>query len=197
MTYTAEDIADTLKSAREARGLSQRALGKTVGLPQSHVSKIEGGAVDLKLSSLVELARALDLDVVLVPRKFVPAVQSIIRSAEPTNQVASDDRAVKEVRLLQKAAVAIWELHPDVRELRRLSDTARDLTNIRLGAAEVSQIHEARLLLKRAATGKAQLADILPLSDTLRQMRNRLVHNTSEPPPRRPAYSLDEGDANA
>jgi transcriptional regulator with XRE-family HTH domain len=197
MAYTAEEIANTLKAAREARGLSQRTLGGAVGLPQSHVSKIEGGAVDLKLSSLIELARALDLDVVLVPRKFVPAVQSIIRSAEPVNQAATEDRAVKEVRLLQKAVAATRELHPDIQELRRLQDTARDLTNIRLSEPELSQVHEARLLIKRAAAGKAALDDILPLSDTLRQMRNRLVHNPSEPPPRRPAYSLDNGDANA
>ncbi|WP_210163050.1 helix-turn-helix domain-containing protein [Salinarimonas rosea] len=76
----AEPIAMRLKSARLGKGLSQRALGALVGLPQSHVSKIESGAVDLKLSSLVELARVLDLDLRLVPRKALPAVDSIVRA---------------------------------------------------------------------------------------------------------------------
>ena len=46
----------------------------------SHVSKIENGAVDLRVSSLAELARALDLELTLVRRKTVPAVRSITRA---------------------------------------------------------------------------------------------------------------------
>jgi HTH-type transcriptional regulator / antitoxin HipB len=77
-----QHLADLLKAARRAKCLSQRELGSKVGLPQSHLSKIENGSTDLKLSSLVEIARALDLEPVLVPRKLIPAVQSLIRSAE-------------------------------------------------------------------------------------------------------------------
>jgi HTH-type transcriptional regulator/antitoxin HipB len=80
MKYTLEHIAAALKTAREARGLSQRALSELAGVPQSHISKIERGAVDLRVSSLIELARILDLELVLVPRKSVPAVESVIRS---------------------------------------------------------------------------------------------------------------------
>lgn len=84
MSYATEHIATTLKAAREARGLSQRALSKTAGVPQGHISKIENGAVDLRLSSLIALARALDLELTLVPRKAVPAVQAVVRSSERT-----------------------------------------------------------------------------------------------------------------
>jgi transcriptional regulator with XRE-family HTH domain len=80
MPYSVEQIVGTLKAARGNKKLSQRALGGKVGVPQSHISKIESGAVDLRLSSLIELARVLDLEVVLTPRKLVPAVQSLIRS---------------------------------------------------------------------------------------------------------------------
>lgn len=79
MTYATEHLAAALKNARRAKGLSQRALGKMAAAPQGHVSKIEAGAVDLRVSSLVELARALDLELMLVPRRTVSAVQSIIR----------------------------------------------------------------------------------------------------------------------
>ena len=58
-----------LKAARLAKGLSQRALSEGAGVPQSHISKIERGGVDLRHSSLVEIARALDLEVTLVPAK--------------------------------------------------------------------------------------------------------------------------------
>ena len=62
ITYATEHIASTLKNARRAKGLGQRALGKKAAVPQSHISKIENGAVDLRVSSLVELARALHLE---------------------------------------------------------------------------------------------------------------------------------------
>lgn len=48
-----------------------------VGIPQSHISKIEHGQVDLQSSTLVELARALDLELMLVPRALVPAFQTL------------------------------------------------------------------------------------------------------------------------
>jgi HTH-type transcriptional regulator/antitoxin HipB len=66
-----------IKAARERKGLSQRALGEQVGLPQSHISKIESGRVDLQASSLVELARALDLELTLVPRTYLPAIRAM------------------------------------------------------------------------------------------------------------------------
>lgn len=73
-------VAAEIKSARQAKALSQRELGERVGLPQSHVSKIEGGGVDLQLSSLIEIARALDLEIKLVPRKALPAVEGALRA---------------------------------------------------------------------------------------------------------------------
>jgi len=65
-------IAATLKAARLRKGLTQRELGQLAGVPQSHVSKIEAGAVDLRFSSLVALAELLDLRFELVPSTPVP-----------------------------------------------------------------------------------------------------------------------------
>ena len=78
------EIGKTLKQARTTKALSQAALAKLAGVPQSHISKIENTGVDLRLSSLTELARALDLELMLVPRKVVPAARSLIRQAQPT-----------------------------------------------------------------------------------------------------------------
>jgi HTH-type transcriptional regulator/antitoxin HipB len=79
MVYAVEYLAKALKKARGEKKLSQRALSKKVGMPQPQISKIENAAVDLQASSLIQLARALDLEVMLVPRKHVPAVTSLIR----------------------------------------------------------------------------------------------------------------------
>ncbi|MEX0824170.1 MAG: helix-turn-helix transcriptional regulator, partial [Woeseia sp.] len=66
---------------RLAKGLSQRALSQLAGIPQSHISKIERGGVDLRVSSLVGLARVLDLELALVPRKSLSAVNAIVQSS--------------------------------------------------------------------------------------------------------------------
>jgi transcriptional regulator with XRE-family HTH domain len=79
MNYLIEPIARSLKAARQRKGLSQRELSAESGIPQGHISRIESGVVDLRVSTLVELARFLDLEVMLVPRKMLPAVQSIVR----------------------------------------------------------------------------------------------------------------------
>ena len=78
MDYAGRQIVATLRAAREKKGLSQRALSAAAGVPQGHISRIERGAVDLQLSSLIELARVLDLEVMTIPRKLVTVVQAII-----------------------------------------------------------------------------------------------------------------------
>ncbi len=82
MIYAIKDLTEALRAARKKKGINQTQLGQKVGLPQSHISKIESGATDLKLSSLIEIARALDLELMLVPRKLVPTVQSVLRRVE-------------------------------------------------------------------------------------------------------------------
>ena len=81
MKYATEHIALALRKAREAKGLSQRELGRKADMPQGHISKIENGTVDLRLSSLVALARALDMELALVPRKVLSPVKSLVRSS--------------------------------------------------------------------------------------------------------------------
>jgi transcriptional regulator with XRE-family HTH domain len=80
MTYQIGEIAERLKRAREAKGLSQRALSARAGVPQGHLSKIENAAIDIRLSSLIQLARSLDLELTLIPRKALPAVEGIVRA---------------------------------------------------------------------------------------------------------------------
>lgn len=72
-----KEIGAFLKKARMEKGLSQRALSEIAGLPQGHISKIESGIVDLQTSSLIELARALDLELMLVPRKLIRTVTAL------------------------------------------------------------------------------------------------------------------------
>ncbi|MBB72710.1 MAG: transcriptional regulator [Legionellales bacterium] len=70
-------IISQLREARIAQKMSQRELSAKVGLPQSHISNIESGKVDLKTSNLVEIARCLDLEVMLVPRPLITTVKAL------------------------------------------------------------------------------------------------------------------------
>lgn len=84
MRYAIEEFADTLRDAREQKGLSQRQLSALSGVPQSHISKIENGGVDLRMSSLIALARALELELLLAPRKALPAIKSVVNGSADT-----------------------------------------------------------------------------------------------------------------
>jgi transcriptional regulator with XRE-family HTH domain len=73
------DLRQALVAARKAAGWSQAALGNRVGLPQMHISGIERGRVVPRYDTLLELVRALGLDLVLLPRVLVPAVEAMVR----------------------------------------------------------------------------------------------------------------------
>ena len=46
---------------------------------QAQISLIERGCVNLSLETFIQLARALQLEPMLVPRKYIPLVQSLAR----------------------------------------------------------------------------------------------------------------------
>jgi transcriptional regulator with XRE-family HTH domain len=74
------DVRDDIKEGRAKRGWGQRELGAAAGLPQPHISAIESGEIVPRFDTLLEIVRVLDLDLLLVPRSLVPAVQSLIRA---------------------------------------------------------------------------------------------------------------------
>lgn len=80
MLNNIKQLIDALKVARKAKGMNQLALAEKVGIPQSHISRIETGNVNIKLASFVEIARALDLEVMLVPRQDAGTINNLIAS---------------------------------------------------------------------------------------------------------------------
>jgi transcriptional regulator with XRE-family HTH domain len=74
-----EDLRKHLKEARLALGLSQEELGARIGLPQMHISGIESGKIVPRFDTLLDVVRALDYDLLLIPRGVVPAVQALVR----------------------------------------------------------------------------------------------------------------------
>jgi len=89
--YQIEPLLAQLVKARQTKGLRQRQITDKLGFPQSYLSSIENGKHDVRLSTFVELARILDLEVVLAPRQLSQAVKQMIQ--EFAGETIEDDRA--------------------------------------------------------------------------------------------------------
>lgn len=71
--------SDVLKQRRLDMGLTQAELAARAGIEQSQVSKIER-SLDVRLSTLMKLLTALDLDLVLAPRPRPGAIAGTINA---------------------------------------------------------------------------------------------------------------------
>jgi transcriptional regulator with XRE-family HTH domain len=208
MTYASEEIINALKKGREAKGLSQRDLSARTGVPQSHISKIESGSADIRLSSLIELARALDLEVKLVPRKALPAVDSVVRSTAPAVPATETYRnAVKEFQRTLGTIDKLRLAYPDLSTLNKLQENLRTISNFRTidkYLDTIKRVTQPLHALQKEADRLQQLDKALRLSTkNLREieeaanraqtLRNQLVHAAPSSQPRR-AYRLDDDD---
>jgi transcriptional regulator with XRE-family HTH domain len=202
MSYSTEHIVRALKSAREEKGFSQRELSAKAGVPQGHISKIENGAVDLKLSSLIALARVLDLEIMPVPRKLVPAVQTLARTgeADTTHDMGTARLAAKQLKRIDKTVTRLAAGRPaDIGEFARLQRAARELTRLHLSPKELEILRMAAETVKKWQPNERLRKQIQDAAASLERVRNRLVHRVADEPvqPARPAYSLDYGEDDA
>ena len=74
------DIRGGLKTIRKKAGLSQRVVSERTGIQQAQLSRIENQSADPRLSSIVALSRALEYELVLIPRALLERVEQLIRS---------------------------------------------------------------------------------------------------------------------
>ena len=70
-------VGRILAATRERLGLSQSVLARQLGVSGANLSRIEHGA-DLRVSTLLEIARALKLEPMLVPKENVPSVRALL-----------------------------------------------------------------------------------------------------------------------
>lgn len=200
MSAGVEEMAASLREARIAKALTQKALGQRVGLPQSHISKIEKGAVDLKLSSLVEIARALGLEIKLVPRKALPAVEGAVRAHGATVETS---RALSLLNQQAQIADRIKAEFPDLPQVEAFQNAIRSIPNLQFDAAQLKALDEALQPAKRLTAitegqgGVAALAKRLEeATSALRHFRKMQVQHAPliEAARPRPAYRLEEDD---
>lgn len=210
MTYLNDQILESLREARQRKGFSQRELSAKSGVPQSHISKIENGAVDLRVSSLVALARVLDLELELVPKKTVPAVKSIVRSSTSADLANAQKMIQREIDQYKKTIASATQVSSFANsDLEKLRKAIADIDRFKLNNSALKAIESSRIAIEEAmkqSPGK-QLKEAMgqsfgihdEIKKALRQMsslRNSLAHSSpvQEATASMPAYSLDGGD---
>lgn len=191
-----ELLAETIRQARLQKGWSQRELSARARMPQAQISRFETGGVDPRVSTLVELARALDLDLRLLPRTAITAVGAAVRSAEQQ----SERRASQELLAkLQHAAEIAYSAAPEREEIGSIRDTLRELQamaprlrSLKLEPELQKLLLNLNMFVTHPPASRGRHAHILIDAATwLRHLRNQLVHVTES---ERPAYSLDDED---
>jgi transcriptional regulator with XRE-family HTH domain len=194
MNFATEEISAAIRTAREKKAISQRELSAMAGVPQAQISRFERGAVDLRLSSLVSLARALDLELELVPRNALPAVQSIVRNTE--GREPRTNTAVRGVNMeLSKLAKFLQSTElPQIppKEIALALSNVRALQQLRPSATQMSAIKEMSKALTRFDPERLNKEIFAPYAEQLRVLRNQLAHMPPIESIPRPAYSLEE-----
>ena len=198
MKYETQEIADRLREARETRQLSQRELSRLAGVPQAQISRIESNSVDLRLSSLLAIASALDLEIALVPRKAVPAIKSITRQTIDRS-VIQPPAIAKEMQQLQKAIRALQIEAPTLQEVDELRKATASLQRFHIDTRFLDSLRSVRHIIERVNIAE-QSEGIFNAVNSIKALRNQIAHfepTSEQRRANRPAYSLDEdgGDA--
>ena len=104
-------IGALIKSIRVQLGMSQKALAKRAGVPQSTISRIEQDVRDANLSTLNKILSAISCDLVIVPllQDSIDAIQ----------RKQAKKKAEKQVRYL-KGTMNLEDQQPDSRFIAEL-----------------------------------------------------------------------------
>jgi transcriptional regulator with XRE-family HTH domain len=203
-------LAAALAAARRRAGLNQKELAARIGADQSYVSKVERGAVDLQASTLIEFARAQDLELMLIPRQLVPAVQALQREIAPDPRSAPS-KIDQDLIRLSRHARELAQRYPALSALSELAATADEL---RIARVDESSAAKARPLIDSADAIIAKLRrfprerpdielstlaagagnELRQITRALTDLRNQWVHREAPSTPV-PAYRLGDDDA--
>ena len=89
---TTADVASLLTSRRDQLGLSQDVIATRAGATQAGVSRLERGLSDPQLSTIIDVTRALELELRFVPREALPAVDALLRTLANPESATDVDR---------------------------------------------------------------------------------------------------------
>jgi transcriptional regulator with XRE-family HTH domain len=126
-------ILAQLLQARKSREMTQEELANKSGLGQSQISQIEHQAINPQLSTIQDLARVLDLELMLIPRHLLSAVEGVLRGT------AGSDRPLYDLSELEAEE----------------PETERSVRPVEVGAAEAENARTQRShAARKPAAGK-------------------------------------------
>ncbi|NSZ14713.1 helix-turn-helix transcriptional regulator (plasmid) [Agrobacterium fabrum] len=191
MTYKTEHIRQQLRAAREGQKVSQRELSARSGLTQSHISQIERGTMEPGLGSLVDVVRALDLEIVLAPKKLMPAIRNILDSNSALNEVVTADQR-KLVARLERWTSEFSRGIGTNSDTFALKDSLVLLRHLPLTPDELDILKRTAGRLDNYRTGKMPRQEMREIAQEIRGLRNAAVHRDRDDAVPRSAYALDE-----
>ena len=84
-----------LVARRQHLGLSQDDIARVTGLTQATLSRMERGVGDPRLSTIQQSARALGMDLRLIPRELLHHVDELLRATTPgSSERGSEERTL-------------------------------------------------------------------------------------------------------
>lgn len=194
--YGLESLTEAVRQARLAKGWSQRELSARAHLTQAQISRIESGEVDLQVSTLLELARSLDLDLRLVPRSAITAVEAAVRSAGERSEERSARNLLANLRCLAEEARASAPGREDIASLASSLQDLEPLARHLRGTFMNAELERLRINLEGflncpPAERPSHAKAYRDAAAWLKNLRSTLMHT---PHAERPAYSLDDED---
>jgi transcriptional regulator with XRE-family HTH domain len=77
-----KQLGRRFRAAREAAGLTQKQTADRANISRPRYRDIETGAAAARTTTLANIARALGMEMMLIPQAMVPAVQSMLRPTD-------------------------------------------------------------------------------------------------------------------
>ncbi|WP_440408482.1 helix-turn-helix domain-containing protein [Neorhizobium petrolearium] len=74
-----QEIGRLLKTARKCLGLTQEQVADMAGISRPRYREIETGSAAARATTLINIARALGLELMLIPQAMVPAVDALLQ----------------------------------------------------------------------------------------------------------------------
>ena len=196
MSYKTEHITQQIRAAREARHMSQRELSARSGLTQSHISQIERGTMEPGLASLVDVARALDLEIVLAPKKLMPAIGNILDSASAMSATLTSEQRTL-VGRIDRWLTEGRDRFAITSDADSLKDSLALLRHLPLSADELEKFRDLAMILQHWQSEPPPAKQVSEFTRAIRSLRNAAVHRDRDDTVPRSAYALDEEDDDA
>jgi transcriptional regulator with XRE-family HTH domain len=197
MNYKAEDLALQLRQARENAAMSQRDLSARSGVTQSHISQIESGKLSPGIGTMIDIGRALDLELVFIPKRSMSAVNSLIQHTPARHGLTPESgrAALSLISRGERLVTEVKKVNGSFADLDRADEYLRFLKRVSMQPDEIKIIASVVDLLDHYESGMQWGVEFMQAVRQLQTLRNKIGHGRSDEP--RSAYGFYEEDEDA